>query len=331
MLTARTPVSTMNALCQKPLVTVTICVYNAGAYLRDAVLSIVNQTYRNLEILIVDDGSTDGCLASIADLRDPRIRIIRQENKGKPAAMNVALSELRGDYYALHDADDLSHPRRIEVLIDSMQKNPDLAAIYSGHELLIGERRLAPTFRSKDREMCREDIARMRMPAHDPTGMYRMTMVGHLRYSTNLLLGEGYDYMLRIGEHWPMMVVGECLYSYRIHDASITRSDPERRTRLVLEVHRRACERRGLQYTPPPLNSNGGKAHREDDNNLAAQFIESVLDQCDAGQRMSAVLTGLQCSRLHSMDFHYYKALAYALMPRRVASWVRQRKVSNGT
>jgi hypothetical protein len=152
-------------------------------------------------------------------------------------------------------------------------------------------------------------------------------MVGELRYSENLLLGEGYDYILRVGERWPMMVVGECLYSYRIHDGSITRSDPDRRTRLVLEVHRRAFERRGLPYQMPVIPINGTKAHRNDDNNLAAQFIESVLDQREAGRRMSALVTGLQCSRLHSTDPHYYKALAYALMPRRVAGWVRQRKV----
>jgi len=319
----------MNVPREQPLVTVTTCVYNAGQYLREAVLSIVNQTYPNLEILIVDDGSTDGCMESIADLRDPRIRIIRQENRGKPAAMNVALNAMRGDYYALQDADDLSHPRRIEILSECMESNRDLAAVYSGHELLIGERRVAPTFRAKDREMCRDDIARLRMPAHDPTAMYRVGMVGHLRYSEQLLLGEGYDYMLRVGEQWPMMVVGECLYSYRIHDTSITRSDPERRTRLVLEAHRRAFERRGIPYTPPPIPTDGATAHRDDDNNLAAQFIESVLDQRDAGRRMAAVMTGLQCSRLHSTDPHYYKALAYALMPRRVAGWVRQRKVSH--
>jgi hypothetical protein len=62
-----------------------------------------------------------------------------------------------------------------------------------------------------------------------------------------------------------------------------------------------------------------------DDNNLAAQFIESVLDQRAAGRRIPAVVTGLQCSLLHLMDPHYHKALAYALMPRQMVGWVRHR------
>ena len=65
-----------------PLVSVVICVHNAGEYLRDAVLSITRQTYTNIEILIYDDGSTDGCLSTIDDIRDSRIRIFHLPHRG---------------------------------------------------------------------------------------------------------------------------------------------------------------------------------------------------------------------------------------------------------
>src|ERR1700733_3555257 len=102
-------------MTNNPLVSVIMCVYNAGSYLLPAVQSVLAQTYQTIELLIVDDGSTDGCMECIQKIEDPRIRIIRQKNKGKPAAMNVALAEMRGEFYALNDADDLSHPRRIEL------------------------------------------------------------------------------------------------------------------------------------------------------------------------------------------------------------------------
>lgn len=98
----------------KPLVSILISVYNAGGYLRPSVQSILSQTYSNLEILIIDDGSTDHCMDTIADLKDPRIRVISQENAGKAVALNRALAVLSGEFYAIQDADDVSYPTRIE-------------------------------------------------------------------------------------------------------------------------------------------------------------------------------------------------------------------------
>ena len=112
------------------LVTVVICVYNAGDFLRPAVESILNQTYPELEVLIVDDGSTDGCVSTIEDIRDSRIRILRQENEGKPAAMNYALSESRGEFYVVQDADDLSFPKRIERQLQCMRDHPVASPLF---------------------------------------------------------------------------------------------------------------------------------------------------------------------------------------------------------
>src|SRR5688572_9943650 len=107
-----------------PVVTVIMPVFNAGNYLSSAVESILAQTWTRLELLVIDDGSTDGCMDAIADLADPRLRIIHQKNRGKPGAMNRALDEMRGEFYAIQDADDLSHPTRIEKQVRCMQENP---------------------------------------------------------------------------------------------------------------------------------------------------------------------------------------------------------------
>lgn len=300
-----------------PLVSVVVCVYNAGAYLRPSIESILGQTYRNIEILIVDDGSTDDCMNSISDLDDSRIRVIRQENRGKPAAMNLALDQMRGEFYVLNDADDLSYPRRIELQVRCMRENPDVAAVYCGHELLLHQRRIAPLCRFKSRERCRRDIERFMMPGHDPTGMYRRSMVGDIRYESSLPIVEGFDYVLRVGERFPMLVLGECLYSYRIHPHSVTKRNPELRERLVWEVLRRACERRGLDVKhvfPSAGNQSVGK-NRNGDNNLAAHFMESVCALRLSGERWRAIRTGLDCAALHPLDPHYHKALVFAVAP----------------
>jgi glycosyltransferase involved in cell wall biosynthesis len=310
----------------EPLVSVIMCVYNAGSYLRPAIESVLRQTYRNLEFLIVDDGSTDGCMEEVGDLlSDARVRVIRQANSGKPAAMNVALEQMRGEFYALNDADDLSHPQRIERQVRCLLENPDVAGVFCGHEIILDGRRMAPHSIEKNREASRRDIEDFRMPGHDPTAMYRFSAVGHVRYETELPIVEGFDYVLRVGEQQSLLVLGECLYSYRIHSQSVTKRDPAKRDRLVREVLKRACARRGIDFKSRfPMEPGADCPEAFVDNNLAAQFIESVLDQRRAGRRLGAIGTGVACSRLHPMSPHYHKALVYATAPMWVVKRLRR-------
>jgi glycosyltransferase involved in cell wall biosynthesis len=105
-----------------PLVTVAMPIYNAGAYLRMAVLSIVQQTESNWELLIIDDGSTDNALDSIRDIDDQRIRIIRDgANKGLAARLNEAIDLARGKYFARMDQDDVSYPVRFARQLKALQ------------------------------------------------------------------------------------------------------------------------------------------------------------------------------------------------------------------
>jgi glycosyltransferase involved in cell wall biosynthesis len=313
----------------QPLVAVIIPVYNARPYLRAAVESVLNQTHRNLEVILIDDGSTDGSVEVLAGITDPRLRIERQANAGKPAALNRAIASTDAEFYIVNDADDISHPTRLERMVACMQARPHVAGVFSGHDLILGDRTLAPQFREKDEAACLDDIERFRMPGHDPTPMYRLSMVRGFDFDPTLPVAEGLDYILRVGEQYPLYAVGECLYSYRIHQASITKRARDLCNSCVWRVLRRACERRGVRFedifgvgrdSPQQRPRN-----KELDNNLAANFIESVIDLRSAGRVGSAIVTGLQCSRLHPFDFHYHKALAYAVMPRYMLKRLRTR------
>ena len=311
-------------MTDQPLVSIVICSYNAGHYLRESVLSITGQTYQNLEILLIDDGSTDGSLATIADIEDPRLRRLRQNNAGRAVALNRALRVMHGDLYATQDADDMSHPQRIERQVRCISEQPDVAAVFCGHELILDDRRIAPRSAPRDAGQCRREIDAFRLPAQDPTGMFRMSLIGEMRYEPSLRIGAAYDYILRIGERHPMVVLGECLYSYRVHSEAVTRQDPSRRQAFVGEVYRRACQRRGIEPagdSPPrrPVRSR----HAQRDNNLPAHFMESVLDLRRSGHRGEAIRSGLACASLHPLDPHYHKALAYALAPKPLIEWLR--------
>ena len=307
-------------MADEPLVSVVVCAYNGGPHLLPSVRSALAQTWRNIEVVVVDDGSVDGSIEAVRQLEDRRLKVVSQPNLGKPAALNRALGELRGDFYAVHDADDLSAPNRLERQIAVMRSQPDVAAVFCGHDLLYHDRRLAPRFRAKGRDECRRDVGQLKMPAHDPTGMYRVSLVGDMRYDTDLTIGQGYDYILRVGERHPMMVLGECLYSYRIHGLSATRSDPARREQMVREVHRRAYARRGETAPPPrrPRRRPDGVAY-----GLTTHFLESVTDQRRAGQTRAALRTAWQLMRIGSPSPQTFKPLACAAMPRWLLEQVR--------
>jgi len=315
----------------KSLVSVIICVYNAGMMLREALTSILGQTYKELQVIIVDDGSTDRCMETIKNIDDARIIVIQQENRGKPAALNRALGLISGEFYAVQDADDISYSERIEKQLKCMARLPNLAAVYTGHDMIIeGERRIAPISQSYSPAEVSERIGKLDVPALDPTGLFRVSLVKDILYNERLPGVEGVDYMLRIGEIFPIMVLGECLYSYRILWNSYTRNrNPLVRMQRLWDAKRDASVRMGLdieKYLGPRPNSETKLSNRHYDNDLASDFILSVKSCLRQGMRGKAISTGVACASLHPFDGHYLKALVYSFCPEGFISFLKNRR-----
>ena len=115
-----------------PLVTVGIAHFNLGRYLPEALQSLVEQTYRNLEVIVVDDGSTEAAsIEAIAKLEReyPRFRFLRQPNGGIGAARNRLLAEARGEFFIPMDADNIARPAMVETFVKAIGRNPDLSAM----------------------------------------------------------------------------------------------------------------------------------------------------------------------------------------------------------
>lgn len=122
-----TSLSPHAAIRPAPKVTVAMPVLNGGRHLRLAVMSIVRQTFRDWELLIIDDGSTDGALQDLADIDDRRIRILRDgRNVGLAARLNEAIDRARGEYFARMDHDDVSYPERFADQLALLEQKPDL-------------------------------------------------------------------------------------------------------------------------------------------------------------------------------------------------------------
>lgn len=115
-----------------PLVSVVMAVYNGEKFVAEAIESILQQTLTDLELLIVDDGSTDGTLEIVQDYaaRDDRIRVFAHpENRGQPSALNTAIAHAAGKYITLMDSDDVSLPQRLEKQADFLEAHPEIGAV----------------------------------------------------------------------------------------------------------------------------------------------------------------------------------------------------------
>lgn len=113
-------------------ISVILPTYNRANYIKDAIESVLNQTYRNIELLIIDDGSTDNTQAVIEHyLKDNRIRYIKQKNSGAAAARNKGLELSKGKYVAFLDSDDIWEKDKLEIQIEVMNTLPDVAIVFS--------------------------------------------------------------------------------------------------------------------------------------------------------------------------------------------------------
>jgi len=131
-------VSIAGSVGNTPLASVVIPVYNGGELLAEAVQSVLNQTYANLELLVVDDASTEDTSTVLARFADPRLKFLRHaRNQGPDAARLTALNASRGEIVAFLDQDDLFHPRKLETHVSFLLEHPETGLSYNSHFTLF--------------------------------------------------------------------------------------------------------------------------------------------------------------------------------------------------
>lgn len=209
-----------------PQISVILPAYDVEKYLGKAVQSILDQTFTDFELIIINDGSVDGTLSVAKSFTDPRIRVIDNgKNVGVSAARNVGIENSNGEFIAVQDGDDYSHPTRLQMQIDFMQANLNIALVGSGGDFINSDGDLirqvqmpiSPTYESlKNRNEIISASVMIRKSILDDVGFY----------NPHFKAAEDYELWLRISKKYPIANLPDIHYQILVHSQSATGSDP---------------------------------------------------------------------------------------------------------
>jgi glycosyltransferase involved in cell wall biosynthesis len=204
-----------------PKVTVFMAAYNAANYITEAIQSVLNQTFDDFELLIVNDGSTDETVEIINKFQDPRIRLIHNDrNRGLVYTRNVLLTEARGEYIAILDSDDIAIPNRLALQYDHFQKHPNLA-LSGGHGMVINH--LGETINTPRLTVPigSENIKITLLFLNtfvNSTVMYKRKVLLELHGYNDFAPAEDYELFTRIADKYTVDNIDTVLVKYRDHD-----------------------------------------------------------------------------------------------------------------
>jgi glycosyltransferase involved in cell wall biosynthesis len=226
-----------------PLVTVLLAVRDGEAFVRAALASVLGQTMSSLELLVVDDASSDGTPAILASVDDQRVRVLRNDERlGLAGALNRGLDEARGQYVARLDADDVAMPRRLEVQLARLRTAPPIAVVGSGAFELDSGGRVGRVHVLPGGPVGVRWAALFSSPfLHPGVLVERELLERHaLRYDPSFEESEDYDLWSRLLEVGDGDNVAEPLVLYRVHPEQASQRRRELQRECQLRVARRA-------------------------------------------------------------------------------------------
>ena len=229
-----------------PLISVVLPVYNAERFVGAALDSLRAQSWHDYEVIVLDDGSTDGSSVAIQKniAGDPRFRVVARPNKGLVATLNEGILEARGRYIFRMDADDVSHPRRFERELAYLESHGDCVIV--GTRILLGDEELLPiiemigslTHEEIDAENLRGKGLAM---CHPSVAIRRDALLSIGGYRSEFEWAEDLDLFLRLGEVGRLANLPDVLLTYRQHVTSVgyskRRIQVERAAAAVGEAH----------------------------------------------------------------------------------------------
>lgn len=203
-----------------PKISVIIPTYNSMTYLPKTVGSVLNQTFTDFELLIIDDGSSDDTATWAAQVQDSRVKLISQSNQGAAGARNTGIKQAKGQYIAFLDADDLWSPTKLEQQVQCLDKNLNLGLVHTWIAFIQSND--TPTGRimtTHGKGNVWEKMVVYNLVRCGSTAMVRRCCFEEVGYfDQTLKYAEDWDMWIRISARYPFETINEPLVLYREHE-----------------------------------------------------------------------------------------------------------------
>jgi glycosyltransferase involved in cell wall biosynthesis len=317
-----------NAAPAAPLVTVLTPVFNGERYLAEAIESVLAQTFRGFEYIIVNDGSTDAseAIAQCYAARDPRIKVLSHPNIGAAGAMNRGLAAASGTWVAILDHDDVCAPTRIERQLRAAQAQSQIA-VWGSFAWRVGPRRqrlrllrVGPTSGQEFRRLRDHDEI---VPLIHPTAfLHRETILQLGGYDAAFRGAEDIELWSRVADAYAIQVIPEALLDYRMHDTSFSSTQV-----LKLErAHRWILARQRARRAGAPIPSYAEFRAREHAEPWLRRTVRRRYERSVVARRR-AQLEWLVGRRVRAVG---YGCVSFAYHPSSVINRLRQPLIGAG-
>ncbi|MCO6441875.1 MAG: glycosyltransferase [Nitrococcus mobilis] len=310
-----------------PTVTVLIPVHNRVGYIRDAIDSVLAQTFADFELLIIDDASSDGSAESAASYRDRRLRLLRNETQlGIPGSRNRGVDEARGEFLAFLDSDDRARPERLACQVAFLRDHPDYAAVGSWIEWMDEAGR--PLGQVKRKATTWDQIAAERLfrsCLENSAAMARTALLRAYRHREHIKLGSDYDLWTRVAADHKLACLPQILVYRRAHGGRTTRGQSERIKAWRLGIYAEQLEALGLSFTEDDLEGHyllrrmGKLSYRPDRPYLA--WADDWLRRMQAANQNAPLYPEPAFSRV--LSSFWLKTCWYATGEIGPAAWAR--------
>ena len=223
----------------KPKVSVIMPAYNAERYIGEAIESILNQSYKELELIIIDDCSSDSTLELVKKYKDNRIKLLKNnENRGIAYTTNYGIDISSGEYIALLDDDDIAYPERLEIQVNYLEKHPEIDILggrteiideESNHKYMLGIPRNNPKY-------IKAMLLFHNLDFSNGTAMIRRMFIekNRIQYLDNCLGMQDYRFFIECSKYGNISSVDKLLLKHRSH------SDNETKRRIKNQYEERA-------------------------------------------------------------------------------------------
>lgn len=236
-----------------PKVSVIMSVYNGEKYVKNAIESILNQTFEDFEFIIINDGSTDKTKEILEGFKDMRLFIMHQENSGLTLSLNNAIELSRGEYIARMDADDISLPQRFELQVKFLDENKDIAVVGSHYYIIDDQDRIIDTrYVICEPELIQEALLTSCQFGHG-TVMIRKNVLNEVGYyNPEAIHVEDYELWLRMAENFKMSNLDTILYKWRSQENQIARKYQKEQQKYTQIIRQLAKKRRNVSVLYQP-------------------------------------------------------------------------------